>query len=58
MGLVQAIPSQLNNLVVSETEHPICQGEHVVRGVAGDDVRQTVFHLRGGLFGEDVHTQV
>lgn len=47
---IQTVPSQLNDLMVSETKYPICQGENMVWRVAGDDLLQTLFHLSCGLW--------
>jgi hypothetical protein len=53
---IQTVPSQLNDLMVSETKYPICQGENMVWRVAGDDLLQTLFHLSCGLLEGDTHT--
>ena len=48
-GLGQAVPGQLDDLVVNEAEHAISQRQHAVRFVGAGEVAQLLFHLRGGL---------
>lgn len=51
LGLCQAVAGQLDDLVVDEAQHPICQRQSAARREVCDGVLQTLFHLGCGLQG-------
>lgn len=51
LGLGQAVTGQLDDLVVDEAQHPVCQRQSAARREVCDGVLQTFFHLGGGLQG-------
>lgn len=50
-GLGQAVPGQLDDLVMDEAEHAVGQRQHAVWLVGAGEVAQLLFHLCCGLRG-------
>lgn len=46
---IQAISGHLNHLMVNKAQGTICQGQHIVWSVTGNEFSKALFHLCSGL---------